>query len=127
MHSSRMCTTRLLTISQHALLGGIPAQRGVPAQGVCTCPGGGFCQEGGVPAQGVYLPQVLPPVNRMTDRCKNITLPLIAGSKNSKILKKYYVDKARKKNYGEILGLQNLGGILIPNGWAPIYCSAKFS
>ena len=38
--------------------GGVPA-RGVPAQGVCTCPRG-------VPAQ------VLPPVNRMTHRCKKI-------------------------------------------------------
>ena len=46
MHSSRMRTTRLLTISQHALPGGIPAQGGVPAWevylfGRCTCPGGG--------------------------------------------------------------------------------------
>ena len=45
MHSSRMRTARLLTVSQHALMGGVPAQ-------------------------------VLPPaVNRMTDRCENITLP----------------------------------------------------
>ena len=35
MHSSRMHTARLLTVSQHALLGGVPA--------------------GGVPARGVYL------------------------------------------------------------------------
>ena len=56
MHSSRMRTARLLTVSQHALLGvylpgGVPAQGGgtclggvpawaVPAQGGCTCPVG---------------------------------------------------------------------------------------
>ena len=50
MHSSRMRTARLLTVSQHALLGG------VPARGVCICQGGVPVQ-GGVPAQeGVYLP-----------------------------------------------------------------------
>ena len=49
MHSSRMRTARLLTVSQHALPGGVPAG-GVPAQGRCTC-------QWGVPAQGgVYLP-----------------------------------------------------------------------
>ena len=77
IHSSRMRTARLLTVSQHALMwgvylpkGDVPAQGGVPAQGVylprvkgCTCPQG-------------YLPRYSPtPVNRMTDRCKNITLP----------------------------------------------------
>ena len=72
MHSSRMRTARLLTMSQYALSGG-----GVPAWEGCV-------PAGGVPAQGVYLPrgvpaeggtcpggvpaQVLPPVNRMTDR-----------------------------------------------------------
>ena len=56
MHSSRMRTACLLTVPQHAL-------------------------PGGVPAQGVYLPRGVPaqvllsPVNRMTDSCKNITLP----------------------------------------------------
>ena len=71
--------------------GAIPAQGGVPARG-CTCldgvpaqgvylPGGCTCP-GGVPAMWVYLPGGIglpryypPPVNRMTDRCKNITLP----------------------------------------------------
>ena len=64
---------------------GCTCQGGVPARG-CTCwgylPGGCTCQRGGVPArESVYLPrgvpvQVLAPsVNRMTDRCKNITLP----------------------------------------------------
>ena len=49
MHSSRMRTTRLLTASKHAL------RRGMSA-------GGGSARG------GVY------PVNRMTDRCKNIIL-----------------------------------------------------
>ena len=49
--------------------------------GGCTCPGGWGCTCQGVPAwevpaQGGTCPaQVLPPVNRMTNRCKNITLP----------------------------------------------------
>ena len=35
MHSSRMRTARLLTVSQHALAGGVPARGGgVPAWGV---------------------------------------------------------------------------------------------
>ena len=50
MHSNRMRTARLLTVSQHALLG-----RGVPAWG-CTCRGG-VPAGGGVPFQGVYLPR----------------------------------------------------------------------
>ena len=81
-----MRTARLLTVSQYALLGGGVPAGGVPAWGGwvylprrCTRPGG-------VPAQGLYLPggctyrgvasQVSPPpVNRITDTCKNITLP----------------------------------------------------
>ena len=43
MHSSRMRTIRLLTVSQDAL------PEGVPAREWCTCPGG-------VPVRGVYLP-----------------------------------------------------------------------
>ena len=72
MYSSRMRTARLFTVSQHALGGGvypsmhwaggcIPActrQKGVCLGGVCP----GWCDRH-------------PPVNRMTDRCKNITLP----------------------------------------------------
>ena len=47
----------------------------------CAAPGGVPAQRGGVYLpEGVYLPrgvpvQALPPVNRMTDRSKNITLP----------------------------------------------------
>ena len=52
--------------------GGCLARRGVSAQGVSTqegviCPGGGSLPRRGVSAEGC-LP--LPPVNRMTDRCK---------------------------------------------------------
>ena len=80
---------------------GVYLPGGVPARG-CACPGvpalgeymPGVYLPGGVPARGVYLPRGLylpggvparrggtcpgtppPPVNRMTDRCKNITLP----------------------------------------------------
>ena len=63
MHSSRMHTTCLLTISQHAQLG-VYLPEGVPTQG-CVPAGGGTCPG-------------TPPVNRMTDRCKNITLPQIS-------------------------------------------------
>ena len=43
----------------------------------CTCPGGGG-----------YLPRYSPPVNRMTNRCKNISLPQtsFAGG-NNRLLK----------------------------------------
>ena len=58
MHSSRMRTARLLTIYQHALLGGgVSAQGGVPAQGGYLP--GGTCL-GGVPFRGVYLPGSVP-------------------------------------------------------------------
>ena len=76
MHSSRMRTVRFLTVSQHALPG-VYLPSGVPARGV--------------PAREVYLPRgYLPrysPVNRMTERCKNITLPQtsFAGGKNSSL------------------------------------------
>ena len=56
---------------------GVYLPGGVPARGEGTCPGGVYLP-GGVPAH------VLPPVNRMTDRCKNITLSQtsFAGGKN---------------------------------------------
>ena len=63
-------------------MGGVPSYEGIPAGGGraqggpargCTYPGRCTWQEG-VPAQEVPA-QVLPPVNRMTDRCKNIILP----------------------------------------------------
>ena len=122
MHSSRMHTARLLTVSQLALLGGVPARRctclgGVPTRGVyllggtclggvpawrvylpggCTCPGGGVVPAWGVvPARGGTCPggtcPGTPPVDRMTDRCKNITLPQIsfAGGNNAKIVQNW--------------------------------------
>ena len=51
---------------------------GVPAQGGYACPGGVIergCTCQGVCLPGGYLPRYSSPVNRMTDRCKNITLP----------------------------------------------------
>ena len=75
MHSSWMRIAHLLTVSQHALLGGVPARgwEGVYLLGcVCTCSG--------------YLPRYPPPpVNRMTDRCKNITLPQTSFAGGKKI------------------------------------------
>ena len=96
MHSSRMRTGRSLTIFQGLLFpgggctclegggggctcleggctcleGGVPAWRGgVPAwRGGCTC------LEGGVPARGGPGQVLPPPVDRITDACKNITL-----------------------------------------------------
>ena len=54
----------------------------VSAQGVCdqgdVCPGGvwpGVSAQGGVCPGGVCGRPPAPPVDRMTDRCKNITLP----------------------------------------------------
>ena len=68
MHSSRMRTARLLTVSQHALpgggctcpgRGGVYLLQGVPAQGD-TYPGGGVPCTRGAPAWGVYLPGGIP-------------------------------------------------------------------
>ena len=88
MHSSRMRTACLLTVS-HSILGvsawGRCVQRvcvrGDVCPGVCVCPGWG--------RQGwVCIPACngadLPPLNRTTDRCKNITLPQTSfvGGKN---------------------------------------------
>ena len=68
--------------------GGVPGPRGVYlvwGVGVMGAPGpGGVPARGGVPGLGGYLPRYSPPVNRMTNRCKNITLPQtsFAGGKN---------------------------------------------
>ena len=98
MHSSRMRTGRSLTVCRSLLLGGGDGGRGSPnyadlgvslAGGVSLTGGspwqggllgrgsqgptgqGSSWQGGGTPAGTVADP---PPVNRMTDRCKNITL-----------------------------------------------------
>ena len=58
-----MRTARLLTVSQHALMGGVPAQGVYLAgreEGVCTCPGM-YLAGGGWPVQ------VLTPPNRILD------------------------------------------------------------
>ena len=71
MHSSRMRTFRLLTVSQHAhALGrGVCLPGGLPRVG--CLPGGGLPREGGS-AQGCVWQT--PPCEQ-NDRCKNITLP----------------------------------------------------
>ena len=78
MHSSRMRTARLLPVSPSMHCSrGVYLPGGVPAQGVYL--------PRGVPAQGGVPAQVLPLLmNRMTDRCKNITLPQtsFAGGNN---------------------------------------------
>ena len=113
MHSSRMRTSRLLTVFRSLQPGGVYlvpggctwsggvylvqggctwSQGGVPGPGGCTwswgvylVQGGGYLVLGGVPGPGgVYLVPggvpgtwsgtPAPPVNRMTNRCKNITL-----------------------------------------------------
>ena len=65
LHSSRMRTARLLTVSQHAL-----HRRGCLPGG---CLPRGVCPEEGVSTQGGVSAQPPPPPR--TDRCKNITLP----------------------------------------------------
>ena len=83
-----MPTARLLTVARSIPGGGLHR--------MCVCPGGvcpervcvrggfqGLCRGGGVcPSKQWGRP--LPRVNRMTDRCKNITLPqtLFAGGNN---------------------------------------------
>ena len=63
MHSSRMRTSRTLTVFQSLLFWGVSGPRGVSGPG------------GRVPAWSGGVPgQVLLPVNRMTHTCKNITL-----------------------------------------------------
>ena len=97
-----MHAAHLLTVSQHALLEGCVTAPGVYLPMGCTCLGGvpsqgmylprgrgaqgylprdGGVLAWGVPAGGMYLPEgctcpgTPSTVNRMTDRCKNITLP----------------------------------------------------
>ena len=87
LHSSRMHTTHVLTVSPS-----MPCTRGMPGPGgMCLlwgvpAPGGGAWSRGAC-SWGVSkhaLRQTPSPVNRMTNRCKNITLPQtsFAGGKN---------------------------------------------
>ena len=96
MHSSGMHTVRLLTVSQHALCRGavcIPACTGgisqhalgrgmYPSMHWAGClPGvGGVCPGGVSPGSETDTP----PVNRMTDRCKNITFRNYVAGGNKK-------------------------------------------
>ena len=92
LHSSRMHTTRSLTVSPSMhCSGGVCSWRvGVPGPGGCLDPRGMPGPHGGAWSPGVPGPRGVPglggglsqhalrqnpPVNRMTDRCKNITLP----------------------------------------------------
>ena len=83
MHAIRMSTARLLTVYRSIRGGGVSAKGG-SAQG-------GVCLRGvypGVSALGVCIPACNgadTPVNRVADRCKNITLPQtsFAGGKNN--------------------------------------------
>ena len=82
MHSSRMRTGRSLTVCCSLLPGdGVSACRGgfslpgggLPARGCSPCRGGSACR-GGLPGPGGWGSPEPPPVNRITDTCKNITL-----------------------------------------------------
>ena len=89
LHSSRMRTSRALTVSSNLLCGGwgVPALGGgwVPAPGGghlllggCLVPGVAWSQGGLLPGRGypsMHWGRPPPPVNRITDACKNITLP----------------------------------------------------
>ena len=98
MHSSRMRTSRSLTVCWHLLPGGVVClvRGGLPGLGGVSAwsPGGGVLGPGGACSQGGCLPgpgvsawsggglasqhalrqTPSPPVDRITDACKNITL-----------------------------------------------------
>ena len=73
MHSSRMRTAHLLTIPRSIRGGGWCPPGGCLPGG---CLPGGVCLRGCLPSGGVCPIACwdTPPVNRVTDRCKNITL-----------------------------------------------------
>ena len=77
MHYSRMRTTRLLTVSQHVLGGVCVSQHALGRSGGFSPGGlpGGVSAQGGCLSGGGVCVADSPPVNRITDRCKNITLP----------------------------------------------------
>ena len=106
MHSSRMRTSCTLTIGWRCTCpgnvlgrGGVPAQgvgvylprvipswSGVPAQGALYLPGEVYLPGEGI-CWGSTYPGTPPPVNRMTDRWKNITLSQtsFAGGENLRL------------------------------------------
>ena len=100
MHSSKMRIARLLTVSRSIQGGGCLPWGSLPRGRVCpvgclprgcllmggVCPGGclsrGWCL-----SRGCLLRYTPAPVNRMTDRCKNITLPQTSFAGGNKIRK----------------------------------------
>ena len=75
MHSSRMRTGRSLTVCCSVLPGGgLPGPEG----GVLLGPGGVLLGPGGGSAWSRGGSPETPPVNRITDTCKNITLATIS-------------------------------------------------
>ena len=89
-----------------SFLGGLPA-RGVPPSGGCLPLGGGASLPGGCLLPGGWgglLDGTPPPVNRMTNRCKNITLPQtsFAGGKNAQSI-------SQRLNF--MLGVDSLNGL----------------
>ena len=103
MHSSRMRTARLLPVfpSMHCTGGGVSARGGVCSGNVCSR--GNVCSQWGVCYRGCLLRGVYPsmhggrhpPVNRMTDRCKNITFAnfVVGGNKYLSDLYKHQNDQ----------------------------------
>ena len=91
MHSSRMRTVRFCPYLPACTVQRGSATRGVSATRGCQLPRGGVCYQGGCLLPGgpegciPACTEADPPVNRMTDRCKNITLPQtsFAGCKNN--------------------------------------------
>ena len=99
MHSSRMRTVRLLTIT-HSIWG----EGGV-------CPGGSAwgVSAWGVSAWGVCNGADTPHKNRITDRYKNITLPLTSfagGNKCSNL--KYHTKQLEGKKQQKLTGMFHL-------------------
>ena len=99
--------THVVRISQRALWWGVSA----PGEGGClllggllmggSAPGGGVClwSQGGVSQHALGQ---TPPVNRMTDGCKNITLPQtsFAGGKYKERKKERKEELCRKSTPG---------------------------
>ena len=81
LHSSRMRTARALTISPSTLCAGVMPGLGVPGLGGgCMVPGPWGCMVlgGCLVLGGCGIPactEADPSVNRMTNKCKNMTLP----------------------------------------------------
>ena len=65
----------------HLVWEGVPGLEGLPCLGEVYLVGGGTWSQGvhlvpgGEPGPGGVPGQVFPPVDRITDTCKNITLP----------------------------------------------------